>query len=97
MARRKKGQVRRGHGAMCNVCGRNCGKGGPLKKHIEGTHKVSYDDYKRCFYEGAATIVANAWDDTVNTAGGRTVLIHVLVRRFIAEPGLRGASRAAKP
>jgi hypothetical protein len=28
---------------MCNICGKNCGKGGALKKHVEGAHEVIYD------------------------------------------------------
>ena len=50
MSKRRKGAVRRGHGAMCNICGRNCGKGGALKKHIESAHGVEYEAYKTCFY-----------------------------------------------
>jgi hypothetical protein len=96
MPRRKKGAVRRGHGAMCNVCGTNCGKGGALKVHIEGTHRVSYEDYKKCFYVGATNVIANAWDDSVSTSGGKTVITHVFVRRFIGNPGPRGVPRAAK-
>jgi hypothetical protein len=95
MPRRKKGAVRRGKGAMCNVCGLNCGKGGALKKHIEGVHSVSYDHYKKCFFGEAKTVVANAWDDTVSTSNGKTVVTHVLVRRFIGNPGKRGATRSA--
>ena len=79
---------------MCNICGLNCGKGGPLKKHIEGAHQVSYDDYKKCFYGEAKTILANAWDDTVSTSNNKTVITHVLVRRFIGDPGPRGATRS---
>ncbi len=96
MARRKKGAVRPGHGATCNICGRNCGKGGGLKKHIEGAHNVTYDNYNKCFYGEAKTILANAWDDSVKTADGKVVVTHVLVRRFIGDPGKRGAVRAAK-
>jgi hypothetical protein len=97
MARRRKYAVRRGHGAMCNICGLNCGKGGALKKHIEGAHSVAYDTYKTCFYSGANNVLANAWDDSVSTAGGKTVITHVLVRRFIGTPGPRGTPRAARP
>ena len=97
MARRKKGAVRIGHGAMCNVCGKNCGKGGALKKHVEGAHDVSYEAYDRCFYGEARTILANTWDDSVSTSEKRTVVTHVLVRRFIIDPGPRGATRSARP
>lgn len=96
MARRKKGAVRTGHGAMCNICGRNGGKGGSLKKHIEGAHGVNYDDYKKCFYGEVKTVIADAWDDTVRTTSGKTVITHVLVRRFIGNPGPRGATANAK-
>lgn len=59
MSRRKKGAVAIGRGVMCNICGLNCGKGGALKKHIEGMHSVSYDHYKVCFYSSAKTIIAD--------------------------------------
>ena len=83
---------------MCNICGLNCGKGGALKRHIEGAHSVGYDQYTKCFYGSEVkTIIANAWDDTVSTSGGQTVITHVLVRRFIGNPGRRGATRSATP
>ena len=94
MARRKKGSVRSGHGAMCNICGRNCGKGGPLKKHVEAAHQVSYDDYNKCFYGNVKTVLAEAWDDQVSTNDGRTVIVHVLVRRFVGDTGHRGATKS---
>ncbi len=97
MARRRKGAVRGGYGAMCNICGLNCGKGGALKKHVEGAHDVEYDAYKRCFYGSAKTIIANTGDDSVSTKTGQTVVTHVLVRRFIGDPGPRGATRTAQP
>ena len=94
MARRRKGAVRPGRGAMCNICGINCGKGGALKKHIEGAHKVGYEDYKKCFYAKPRTIIADAWDDSVSTSTRKTVMIHVLVTRFVGDPGPRGATRS---
>ncbi len=97
MPRRKKGAVRYGHGAMCNICGLNCGKGGALAKHVQAAHKVKYSTYKRCFYDSAKTVIANAWDDSVSTKSGDTVITHVLVRRFIGDPGPRGVPRAARP
>lgn len=97
MARRRKGAVAKGAGAMCNICGLNCGKGGALKKHIEGAHGVSYENYVKCFYGSQKTIIANAWDASVSTAGGQTVMMHVLVRRFVGDPGPRGVPRAANP
>jgi hypothetical protein len=81
---------------MCNVCGINCGKGGALAKHVKGAHGVDYEDYKRCFYGGPATVLNDGWDDTVKTASGQTVVTHILVRRFIGDPGPRGATRAAR-
>jgi hypothetical protein len=81
---------------MCNICGLNCGKGGALKKHIEGAHSVDYESYKRCFYGKVKTVIADAWDDNVSTHGGDTVVTHVLVRRFIGDPGERGATRSAR-
>ena len=96
MAARKKGAVRKGHGTMCNICGLNCGKGGALKKHVEGAHNVDYESYKTCFYGNVVTVIADAWDDSVNTVKGQTVISHVLVRRFIGDPGERGVTRAAR-
>lgn len=96
MARRKKGAVRKGQGVMCNICGYNCGKGGGLKKHVESIHGVNYQDYKKCFYLDANTIIADGWDDSVTTSSGKTVITHVLVRRFVGDPGHRGVTRAAK-
>ncbi len=95
MSGRKKGAVRSGKGVMCNVCGLNCGKGGALKKHVEGAHDVPYDKYKTCFYGYVKTQIADAWDDSVNTSKGHPVITHVLVRRFIGDPGPRGATRSA--
>jgi hypothetical protein len=80
---------------MCNICGLNCGKGGALKAHVEGSHGVDYNAYKKCFYEEVKTVIADSWDDSVQTKSGRTVVTHVLVRRFIGSPGPRGATRAA--
>ena len=96
MATRKRGAVRPGQGVMCNICGKNCGKGGALKRHVEGGHGVQYDQYKRCFYGEAKTVIADGWDDSVSTTSGNTVVTHVLVRRFIGNPGPRGATRTAR-
>lgn len=94
MPRRKKHAVRQGHGIMCNMCGVNCGRGGALKKHVEGAHRIDYDEYKRCFY-GTSRVLADAWADSARTRGGR-VLIHTLVRRIVGDPGHRGATRSAR-
>lgn len=94
MARRKKGAVRTGKGVMCNICGLNCGKGGALKRHVEGAHEVDYVQYKKCFYDEAKNILADTWDDNVSTSNGDTVIVHVLVRRFVGDPGPRGATRS---
>ena len=86
MARRRKHAVRTGHGVMCNICGKSCGKGGALKAHIEGRHSpVSYEAYKTCFYD-ADRVLADAWDDSVKTSKGKTVVVHVLARRFVQHP-----------
>lgn len=96
MAGRKKGSVRTGHGVMCNICGLNCGKGGALKKHVEGRHKpVTYDAYKTCFY-GEASVLADAWDDSVSTAKGNTVVVHVLARRFVQDAMAKPVTRSAR-
>jgi hypothetical protein len=98
MSRRKPNAVRVGHGTMCKFCGKNCGRGGSLKKHVETVHTVAYDDYKKCFYgEEVRTLLADSWDDSVSTSEKRTVVTHVLVRRFITDPGPRGVPRAARP
>ena len=97
MAVTPKGAVRVGHGVMCNICGKNCGKGGALTKHVESAHPpVTYEAYKICFYGEPKTILADAWDDSVTTKNGATVVTHVLARRFIQEPGPRGVPRAAR-
>lgn len=97
MAGRKKGAVRPGHRVMCNICGRNCGKGGPLKTHIEGAHSpVTYEAYKVCFDGVASNALADAWDDSVSTSSGKTVVTHVLARRFVQDPGPRGATRVVR-
>ena len=97
MAGRKKGAVRPGHGVMCKICGRNCGKGGALKTHIEGAHfPVTYEAYKACFYGQTQNILADAWDDSVSTTSGKHVVIHILARRFILEPGKRRATRSER-
>ena len=93
MARRKKNTVRKGHGIMCNICGLNCGRGGALKRHIEGVHQIDYETYKKCFYGNVKTILADSWDDNVSTSKGQKVITHILVRRFIGNPGVRGATR----
>ena len=95
MPKRKKGAVRRGHGAMCNICGINCGKGGALSKHVKGAHGIKYEQYKNAFY-GAEVTLADAWDASVRTAKGKTVMIHTLVRRFVGNPGPRGVTRSAR-
>ncbi len=60
MPKRKKGAVRKGHGAICLICGREAGKGGGLMNHVEGTHHVKYaDGYKRSFFGG--DVVLNEW------------------------------------
>ena len=94
--KRKKGAVRPGKGVMCNICGLNCGKGGALKKHVEAVHHVNYEAYKTCFYGDVKTVIADAWDDSVSTSAQNTVITHVLVRRFIGDPGPRGATRSAR-
>jgi hypothetical protein len=96
MSARRKGAVRPGHGVMCNVCGKNCGKGGALKKHVEGAHDVSYDAYKKCFYGEAKTYIADAWDGSVSTSDKKPVITHVFVRRFIGEPDWRTPTRSAR-
>lgn len=92
MGRRKKYAVRPGAGSMCNICGLNCGKGGPLSTHVKGAHGVDYDAYKKCFYGEARTVLADTWDDSVKTSKGDTVITHVLVRRFVGDPGVRGVA-----
>ena len=79
MGRRKKGAVRRGHGARCLICGRECGKGGALRTHVEGAHNVSYHGgYKRCFYAGDFEV--NEWK--LNRTGD--LLVHTRVLKVPA-------------
>lgn len=77
MSRRRKGAVRKGHGARCLICGKECGKGGSLRRHVEGAHHVDYSaGYKRCFKGGDATI-----DDAHADRTG-DLFIHVRVLRI---------------
>lgn len=93
MPKRKKNTVRKGHGTMCNICGKNCGRGAALKKHIEGTHGVTYEHYLICFYSNSKNVYADTWNADVKTSSGNKVLIHTLVRRFIGDPGKRGVTK----
>ena len=95
MALRKKSAVRKGKGIMCNICGLNCGKGGALKKHIEGAHGIDYDDYKKSFYNNLKSVLVDSWDDSGKTSSGRVVVTHVLVRKFFRDPGERDVNRSA--
>ena len=96
MPGRKRGAVKSGRGTMCNMCGLNCGRGGPLKKHVEGAHGVDYESYKKCYYGTKTRIIADSWDGKGKTPKGNTVLVHVLVRRMVGDPGPRGATRSAR-
>jgi hypothetical protein len=80
MARRKKGSVRKGHGARCLICGRECGRGGSLRTHVEGAHHVIYKDaYKRCFFGGDC--VFNEWQ--ADKTGD--ILVHTRVLKVPAK------------
>lgn len=96
MPRRGKGQVAKGRGMMCNICGKNCGRGGSLKKHVETQHSVSYRKYTRLFYGGGKVLI-DAWDGSGRTSSGKKVLIHTMVWRLIGDPGHRGATPTATP
>lgn len=101
MPHRKKHAVRKGYGVMCNMCGINCGRGGALKKHVEGRkssggHELPYETYLDCFY-GVGKVLVDSWDDSIRTHSGKKVLIHTMVRRLVGDPGPRGATRAATP
>jgi hypothetical protein len=93
MPRRKKHAVRKGRGVMCNICGKNCGKGGALKKHIEGAHDIKYDDYKKCFHGENRTIVFNDWNVVSHTSSNQPIMTHILVSRIIGNPGPRGVAK----
>jgi hypothetical protein len=81
---------------MCNICGLNCGKGGALKKHVEEKHGVVYSMYKTCFYgEEVRNLITDSWDDSVLTIDGETAVTHVIVRRFVKNPGNRGVPRTS--
>jgi len=47
---------------MCNICGKNCGKGGALKKHVKAM--VTYEDYKLLFLpeKGLRRLIADVWE-----------------------------------
>jgi hypothetical protein len=92
MPGRRRGAVRKGKGTMCNICGKNCGKGAALASHLRA-HDIDHPTYKRCFYGDVKTVLCESWDDSVRTSAGQTVVTHVLVRRFITDPGPRGATR----
>ena len=96
MPRRKKHAVRKGHGTMCNICGTNCGRGGPLTKHLLGAHSVDYETYMKCFYPDKVKLLADNWDDSIPTSSGNTAMYHVLVRRIVGDPGPRGVTRDAR-
>lgn len=96
MVRRRRNAVRKGYGTMCNICGKNCGRGGALKTHIEGAHDIDYNDYKRCYKEGNIKILTDAWCESGRTSTGRPIFIHVLVRKFYNEPGERGVRISSK-
>lgn len=96
MARRKKGEVKSGRGAMCNICGKNCGRGGALKVHLNGAHQINYKDYKKSFYD-CSKIITDTWDISGKISKtGESVIMHVLVRKFIAELGKRGVRTTSK-
>jgi hypothetical protein len=78
---------------MCNLCGTNCGRGGALRTHLIGEHRVDYAVYKRCFY-GTSRVLADAWANSARTRSGQRVLIHTLVRRIVGDPGHRGVTRS---
>src|SRR5213594_2195623 len=82
MSRRKKGAVASGRGTMCNICGKNCGKGGRLRSHVLHKHAIEYEQYHLCFYDGYKNAVFYEWNDPA-TSKGKPVLVHVLVRRFV--------------
>lgn len=96
---RKKGAVRTGRGAMCNICGVNCGTGGALKKHVESKHAVSYEAYKRCFYLDGNEVFVDSWADEIAVTDGEekemlSGSVHTLVRYMNIEPGKRGVRKA---
>ena len=95
--RRKKGAVRKGRGAMCNICGLNCGKSGALAKHVGTTHGLTYDQYKDSFY-GQGEVLTNAWNQQLDTENDdEAKYTHTLVRVFTRPRSVRGAPKAASP
>jgi hypothetical protein len=90
MPRRRKHAVRKFHGTMCNICGKNCGRGGPLKTHLKGEHLVDYEIYMKCFYPDKVKLLANNWHDSNPGSSGSRAIYHVLVRRIVSDPGPRG-------
>jgi hypothetical protein len=82
---------------MCNICGKNCGKGGALRTHLKGEHAIDYQDYRKCFYPAGVLVLADVWDDSAQTVKKQTVIEHVFVRRLIGNPGKRGVRTTRRP
>jgi hypothetical protein len=95
--RRKKGQVRKGHGTMCNVCGMNCGRGGGLAKHMNAAHQLTYVQYKESYY-GHGEVLTNSWNEQVATNNDdEATYTHTLVRVFTRPRSKRGVPKSASP
>ncbi len=54
--------VRVGKGAKCGMCGKDCGKGGGLKTHVENAHDIDYKVYSKCFHKCKETVF-DEWFD----------------------------------
>jgi hypothetical protein len=95
--KRKKGEVRTGHGTMCNVCGLNCGKGGALRSHLQAAHNLTYEQYKESYYRHGQ-VINNSWKETVAIDNeGLATYTHTLVRNFTRQRSKRGAPKSASP
>ena len=85
----KKFAVRPGKGSMCFFCGKDCGRGGGLKRHVESKHFITYDGYVRLFKEGKeqgkAKVKVDKWifDKLKN---GKVRVEHIFIRHFTRDP-----------
>jgi len=50
--RKKRKPTKTNNGARCAICGKQCGRGGALKMHVETQHPISYEHYREMFVVG---------------------------------------------
>jgi len=79
MARHKKNAQQ--HTKGCRLCG-NPGFGRGIRSHVEGTHGLSYKAYRQCF-ENSGRVIQDELVQAGHTHGGRRVMLHISVKRFL--------------